>query len=180
MITFKDGFFEVYRPTDDEIRKLDARLKRVSPGVLKWHPPEEEPMRVNYDADSHTFWIPRPDAETEARLDAEHERIPGHLRWRAPGERVTLSKVKDAAVAVLSGRLEVDDPIVQQRLKSCMGGDGQPRCTALVTEGDGSWCKACGCGKTKMAEIDGSPTSKLTFRTLKCPRFMPGFSNARD
>lgn len=47
-------------------------------------------------------------------------------------------------------------------------------CPDRVDEPRGSFCGACGCPRTNLAEL----SRKLRFAYLECPRRRPGFSNA--
>lgn len=124
---------------------------------------------ARFDLQARIIWLPRPDPEVEAELDAQHERIPGTLKWKMR-EPSIVQRAASFVGAVASGL--VADEVVKMRLESCMS------CTALVRGEDGSYCGACGCGRWKLAQLDGVVLPKLRWAKLDCPLKRLGFSNS--
>lgn len=170
MILRDGATFIVENPTQDELNRLDKALTRVSPDVQRWWAPEAN-MIVRFDEKTRTMWLPRSNKLLEDMLDQKYQRV-DNLRWLVPEDGITLSRVVDYASAKLSGKLDKDDPIVQQRLASCLG------CDALKKTENGGWCIPCGCGNKNLMVYNNQPAEKMLFRTLNCPKFMPGYSNA--
>lgn len=171
-----EGFFTLPAPDAKIEALMDQTFTRVGP--LKWQKKSEpvtvERSMLRFDASTRTLWLPRPNKQLEERLDAEYERSPGKLRWKVRPDGPTLGRALSWVRAHASGSLDASDPIVVQRLASCNG------CDALKRDENGAWCIPCGCGaKNMMVILDGTPAPKMLFRTLNCPKFMPGYTNAQ-
>lgn len=132
---------------------------------------------VRYDEKSDTFWLVRPDAETEAQYDQDHDRMPGMLRWkvRRPG---LLAKVVSLGAALIS-----DDATPEQmatRRLSCMGDQalGVAQCPSLAVLPQGKFCGTCSCGRWLVANLDGTWSPKIQKSAVHCPMRRPGFRNS--
>lgn len=82
--------------------------------------------------------------------------------------------------ARLSGRGAAPE-VIEERRRSCFGGEGEPPCPMLRGEPGRRFCGACGCGARREALLDPDPEtgrSKLEFVKLRCPLKRPGFTNA--
>jgi hypothetical protein len=86
--------------------------------------------------------------------------------------------------ALIGGKIKPEDLVDRRDLNlrniSCFGTDldgvrHKGACPSLKQQGDEFFCGDCGCGFTKRARL----RNKLHRRKLRCPRRMPGFSNAR-
>lgn len=77
----------------------------------------------------------------------------------------------------------VSPEIFAQRQAACFGAAGQRSCVMLRRQGARHWCGACGCGKNKLAWLDGPQGErdyagvyvKLHYPKLQCPLGRPGF-----
>ena len=77
----------------------------------------------------------------------------------------------------------VSDEIYNTRRLSCFGNPEKniPQCDQLKESNDfGYFCGACGCGKNKLAKLDGDGYTKLHYPYLECPLKKPGFSNHEE
>lgn len=165
-----------YPHTLEEVAALDAKYERIAPGELRWFDPADPPAEqvvIRFDEATRTLWLPKVNKVLEGRLDQEYERIPGQLRWKVPDDGVTFARAINFGKAKLSGKHTPDDPTVLQRVASCTP------CEALKRNVNGGWCQTCGCGaKTLMLNADGTPADKMLYKTLNCPLFKKGFTNA--
>lgn len=128
---------------------------------------------IRFDAETRTLWLPRANKVLEAKLDENYERVPGLLRWKVPPDGVTFTRGLSYLMAITSGALNPDDKTVLTRLASCLS------CDALKPTPNGGWCQTCGCGSgVFMTTPDKQPAEKMLYKTLNCPKFRPGFSNA--
>lgn len=111
--------------------------------------------------------------EGRAYLDAHFAPL-GEGRWTF--RRTSLvGKVSSFFGAVASGK--ADQETIERRKRSCLGGQGDPPCPALVRTTSGSYCGACSCGRWLLAKLDGEIAPKLGWKNLTCPLRRPGFSN---
>lgn len=172
----KTKTFYLEKATPEEIARMDATFERVSPDVERWMHPGTQARRgenLRWDPVSRTLWLFRFNREQEEKLDAKYERVKGELRWKVEEDGYTLQRGRDYLAAKLSGSLDPTESVVLTRMASCLP------CDALKKNESGSYCDSCGCGpKVPMILPDGSPASKILFRTLNCPKFQKGFSNA--
>lgn len=97
--------------------------------------------------------------------------------------RGLVATVSDAMGIGGDGGDRVSESVLLERKRSCFGGDGEPPCEMLKmakVDGDNRhFCGACGCGRNKLALLDGSAGAytKLHYPELECPLNKKGFSN---
>lgn len=122
---------------------------------------------IKNDSSDNSLFLERADPALEHYLDSRYLRVaPGVLRWRVTLAGF-LAKAASLARSLSSGIASAD--VVATRRASCFA-----PCDRLVRVGDRSYCGACGCGRTALAELG----TKLRFATATCPLKRPGFSNS--
>lgn len=84
-------------------------------------------------------------------------------RWVIDGQSI-VGKAKSFVKAVTSGR--ATDEAIAERSAQCNA------CDKLVRVDDKRYCGACGCGRTRFAEL----ATKLAFANVTCPLGKPGFT----
>lgn len=106
-----------------------------------------------------------------------------HRFISSASSRGLASTIKNVLNIDSDSGMRVSDEIYETRKVSCFGNiqSSIASCVMLRKDSeDGFFCGACGCGKNKLARLDGEGYTKLHYPHLECPLEKRGFSNDKD